>query len=250
MFSNIFMIGFYLYFYNKFCADYIKTQFSKSILCIIYLTIMYNIMSVEFIIKNLVILSFVGLIVYENENINKKIGFFDNNEYLKRMQNKFLYSYEKMQYYLNYVFIFYEKIVMYFKTDLLKISSNSENTNNDENIEMEIMLNKMKEMLNDINMDMNNMKKTKKMEEPDVLNIYNEKINMESFFENIITDINRFSQNNFLNDEDRIDIIEELSNNELKEEDNIDNNILREENIDDRILQEENIDDKLEDYVN
>ena len=243
MFSNIFMIGFYLYFYNKFCAEYIKTQFSKSILCIIYLTIMYNIMSVDFIIKNLVIFSFVGLIVYENENINKKIGYYDENEYLKKIQNKFENFYDKVQFYLNYVFVFYEKIVMYFKTDLLKISENEVEIENNENIEMEIMLNKMKEMLNDINMDMNNMEKVKKnskkeeskKEEGNILNVNNENINMETFFENIITDINKFSQNNLSNNEDSIDNIEDELINGIEY---------------DNKIQEEEVYDKLEDYVN
>jgi hypothetical protein len=196
-------------------------------------------MSVDFIIKNLVIFSFIGLIVYENENINKKIGYFDENEYFKKIQNKFMIVYEKVQFYLNYVFMFYEKIVMYFKTDLLKISGNGIEIENNENIEMDIMLNKMKEMLNDINMDMNNMEKVKKnskKEEDNILNINNENINMETFFENIITDINKFSQNNILNNEDRIDIVEELFDDTSKEY-----NVHQ--------LLEVN-DEKLEDYVN
>ena len=211
MFSNMFMIGFYLYFYNKFCAEYIKTHFSKSILCVLYLIVMYKIMTIEYIIKNLIIISFIGIVGYDNKYIDNKIGYFDNNIKVMNLQKKCIEWYDKFSVYLNYVFMFYEKIVMYFKKDLLKLHAyNGDNGNeayvNNENIEMEIMLKKMKEMLNDINTDMNNI------EINNIENIKNNKKNSNNSNNSnnkLITNnkliSNNFISNSVLEDNSRID---------------------------------------------
>ena len=122
IFSNMFMIGFYLYFFNKFCANYLKTQFGKSIISIIYLIIIYKIVSIEYIIKNIILISFIGLISYENDYINNKIGCFDKNEKIKNIQKYLIILYDNMSHYFNYIFIFYDKIVEYFKNDYLNSS--------------------------------------------------------------------------------------------------------------------------------
>ena len=206
IFSNMFMIGFYLYFFNKFCANYLKTHFGKSIISIIYLTILYKIISVDYIIKNLIIISFIGLISYENDYINKKIGYFDNNEKIKKIQEYVINIYDKISVCLNYVFVFYDIIISYFKNDYIKLSGNISEFDNTDSEEMEIMLNKMKEMINDINID--NIKKksdNKKKVKYDILDVFN-------------------------NDKSRIDddIIENKNINNNTDMDNLLNNIISE----------------------
>jgi hypothetical protein len=260
MLSNIFMIGFYLYFFNKFCAEYIKTHFSKSMLCVLYLIVMYKIMSVDYIIKNLIIISFIGIISYENDYINKKIGYFDNNELIIKIQKYVITMYDKISGYLHFVFIFYEKIVMYFKKDLLKLSGDIDSIENTDNEEMEIMLNKMKEMLNDINMDMNNIEKSKKKNKLSTVdnNVISENntridddeqvketpikkdIDMEEMLNSIISDMKPLLNSNLFNSE--------FINNTLTSDtllvNNEENNIAEEKNKNKEILED------LEDYLN
>ena len=234
IFSNMFMVGFYLYFFNKFCSNYLKTHFGKSILSIVYLTIIYKILSFDYIIKNLIIISFIGLISYENDYINDKIGYFDKNEKIKNIQKYLINGYEKLSSYLNYIFMFYDKIIGYFKSDYLKLSGNNIELDITDNEEMEIMFNKMKEMLNDIDMNMKIKKNiNKKKEKYDVIdNIYNHEtkiddveiketkinnnMNMENFLNSIISEIqpllnnedssinNDFILNNFKKDISKI----------------------------------------------
>ena len=227
IFSNMFMIGFYLYFFNKFCANYLKTQFGKSIISIIYLIIIYKIVSIEYIIKNIILISFIGLISYENDYINNKIGCFDKNEKIKNIQKYLIILYDNMSHYFNYIFIFYDKIVEYFKNDYLNLSGNIIEIDSMDNTEIEIMLNKMKEMLSDI--DISNIKKKVKCDT--VNNIDNDKNmtddntqninNMENFLNNIISEIQpllnneSLENNNFILNNITKDIIKINKNTEI-----------------------------------
>lgn len=242
IFSNIFIIGFYLYYYNKFCSNYLKTHFIKSLLCILYFIYIYNIITIDYVVKNMIICSFVFIIVYENNYIDKKIEYFNNNENVKKIQSYLVDKYDKSIVYLNYIFMFYDKLVDFFKKDFLKIVDNNNIDSNNDNEEMLIMFDKMKEMMNEINNELkikdfgkenNDLKKINNID--NVLKMNDDKPNnimMDEFLNNIISEMKPFI-NNSINVKDIYD-----NKNEIDiSKNNIDNTDLNsdDERIDDYI---------------
>jgi hypothetical protein len=143
---SLFYASLYLYFIKKRCLGHLKDNFGFFMICLTYLFIIYNSLSIQFIVQSLFNSSFIFLLL----NPNQLSHLSNYNDKCQPVINVFEIVFDKINKIMYYPFKFYSSIIKFYKTQVKQLSNNMMN-DEQELEEVKNLMKNMKMMMNSLN---------------------------------------------------------------------------------------------------
>lgn len=220
---NLFTFTIYLYLYKKYISYNVEeVSIIKTVLYLILTFILYISINFKYLFINLILILFSILINTNPKTLDNFIKL-DNIKYSKKIKN---YICNLNQHIINYsLFYYYDNIFNYIYSKLINFNFHTHNNNELK----DNMLNEMKDMIKNINIDIDNLENIKKIDDKDMENeinilLDNNEMNITLNNNNkmIIDIVNLMNKLNsdilYLNKDDKTKEIEEVNKEEIKDD--------------------------------
>lgn len=143
---SLFYLSLYLYFIKKRCLVHLKENFGFFMICLTYLFIIYNTLSIQFIVQIFFYSSFVFLLM----NPEQMKNLSNYNDKCQPVINVFEMVFDKINNIMYYPFKFYSSIIKFYKTQAIQLSNNMM-SDEQELEEVKNLMKNMKMMMNSLN---------------------------------------------------------------------------------------------------